>query len=107
MVGSMRHGPKKFKAKVVSKIRRTKTEAYGNRSQWQIISAAVKQRDGHKCRLCPATTYLQVDHIVPVSKGGQTVMYNLWTLCADCHSRRPGHKLAKHLILHKKRGGSK
>lgn len=103
----MRYGPKKYKAKVVSKVRRTNTQAYGNRSSWQQICEAVKKRDGYKCRLCPCRNYLQVDHIIPVSKGGPTVMYNLWTLCADCHSKRPGHKAAKHLILYKKNQGGK
>lgn len=102
-----KYGPKKFKAKTVSKVRRTSVQAYGTRSDWDKIKAAVKQRDGHKCRLCPATTYLQVDHIIPISKGGRTVMYNLWTLCADCHAKRPGHKAAKHLILYQKNKGKR
>lgn len=28
---------------------------------------------------------LHVDHIVPVSRGGKTVMSNLQTLCEDCN----------------------
>lgn len=93
-------GPKSIRAKTVSKIRRTKEQAYT--VNWPAISAAVKKRDGCRCCLCGATNYLQVDHIVPVSKGGQTIMTNLWTLCDICHSKRPGHSKAKHLILHKR-----
>lgn len=100
-----RIGPPKAGPKMVAKIRRTKQEAYGTRSQWAAISTAVKKRDNHKCRLCPSTSYLQVDHIIPVSKGGRTVMQNLWTLCDLCHAKRPGHKLAKQLILHKRNSG--
>lgn len=51
----------------------------------------VMQRDGFKC-LCgrspatdPAVT-LEIDHITPWSKGGETVLENLQTLCRQCNS---------------------
>lgn len=93
--------PSSVRAKVVAKIRRNKVEAYGSRSDWTIICRRVKNRDGNRCRKCLSTEFLQVDHIIPVSKGGRTVESNLWTLCAFCHSKRPGHRRAKSLILHK------
>lgn len=95
-----RFGP--TRPKLVSKVRRSSTQAYGSRESWYEITRKVKERDGHKCRKCGSTEYLQVDHIIPVAKGGQTVQQNLWTLCATCHANRPGHKQAKHLILHSK-----
>lgn len=97
--------PKRAGAKVVAKIRRKPSVAYGD--NWEVIKQAVKKRDSYKCRLCPRTTYLQVDHIIPVSKGGRTIMPNLWTLCDLCHSNRPGHKCAKNLILHKRNSEEK
>ena len=46
-------------------------------------------RDNFTCVLCGATAKdgakLQVDHIIPVSKGGKTVMSNLQTLCEKCN----------------------
>ncbi len=51
----------------------------------------VMKRDDFKCCLCgrsPATTKgleLQVDHIKPWSKGGETIINNLQTLCRDCN----------------------
>lgn len=51
----------------------------------------VMKRDNFKCCMCgrsPATTVsleLHIDHIVPWSKGGETVMDNLQTLCSDCN----------------------
>lgn len=51
----------------------------------------VMQRDNFKCCLCgrsPAMTpglELHIDHIVPWSKGGETVFDNLQTLCSDCN----------------------
>ncbi len=51
----------------------------------------VMKRDNFKCCMCgrsPATTVgleLHMDHIVPWSKGGETVIDNLQTLCSDCN----------------------
>ena len=51
----------------------------------------VMQRDSFKCCMCgrsPATTpglELHIDHIKPWSKGGETIMENLQTLCQDCN----------------------
>ena len=91
------------KAKVVAKIRRTKEQAYGDRSTWMAIREKVLKRDGYKCTKCPCTEYLQVDHIRPVAQGGQTVMQNLRTLCADCHAGQHSSRHSKHLILSKKK----
>lgn len=52
----------------------------------------VMQRDQFKCCFCgksPAkdsSVELQVDHIVPWAKGGETVIDNLQTLCSVCNS---------------------
>lgn len=51
----------------------------------------ILKRDGFRCVLCgrsPATTLgieLQIDHIVPVSRGGDNSLGNLRTTCADCN----------------------
>ncbi len=51
----------------------------------------VLQRDNFKCCLCwasPAkdpTVELHVDHIIPWSKGGETTIENLQTLCSKCN----------------------
>lgn len=94
------------KPPLIAKIRRTKLQAYGNLEAWQKRCLRVRARDGNKCRMCGSTSFLQVDHIIPVSKGGQSVDSNLWTLCDLCHSRRPGHDRAKHMILHKRNKAS-
>lgn len=76
---------------IVSKVRRTSTSAYGSRKEWAVIAEEIKRADGYKCRKCGSTTNLQVDHIIPIAQGGQTVKSNLWTLCLDCHIKRPRH----------------
>lgn len=51
----------------------------------------IMKRDNFKCCMCgrsPATTpglELHIDHIKPWSKGGETVIDNLQTLCSDCN----------------------
>lgn len=49
----------------------------------------VLKRDGFKCRYCGRRAedgvQLEVDHIIPVSRGGKTEMSNLQTLCRDCN----------------------
>lgn len=97
---------KPFKAKsikpaVVSKVRRGSTKVYGTRTEWMTLRERVLKRDNYRCVKCGSTEHLQVDHIRPAARGGQSIMSNLWTLCALCHSKRPGHENAKHLILAK------
>ena len=49
----------------------------------------VMKRDNFRCCVCGATAKdgvkLEVDHIIPVSKGGKTTMDNLQTLCERCN----------------------
>ncbi len=49
------------------------------------------ERDNYRCQMCgrrPATTEgieLQVDHIVPLAKGGANELEDLQTLCNECN----------------------
>lgn len=51
----------------------------------------VMQRDNFKCCMCGASPakdpsiVLHIDHIIPWSKGGETVINNLQTLCSKCN----------------------
>ena len=51
----------------------------------------VLQRDNFKCCICGAspakdpTVELQIDHIIPWAKGGETTIDNLQTLCTKCN----------------------
>ena len=56
------------------------------RLRWQVL-----KRDNFKCCACGASpalmagVELHVDHVIPWSKGGQTVVDNLQTLCSVCN----------------------
>lgn len=56
------------------------------------IRRAVAERDHYTCQMCgkymPDGVGLQIDHIVPVSKGGRTEMGNLQVLCSKCNARK-------------------
>jgi hypothetical protein len=46
----------------------------------------VLKRDRYRCRICRATdSELEIDHIVPVSRGGPDTLDNLQTLCRPCN----------------------
>jgi hypothetical protein len=58
----------------------------------------IKLRDEHKCMCCGLSTkeeknlLLEIDHIMPLSRGGLTIRENLQTLCWKCN-RSKGNKV--------------
>jgi len=51
------------------------------RTRYQVL-----KRDLYRCRICGKTgVELEVDHVVPVARGGSDEMENLQTLCAPCN----------------------
>ena len=66
--------------------RRTTGRDPSLRLRWHVL-----QRDRFTCRACGASpalspgVELHVDHVVPWSKGGETVLANLQTLCSVCN----------------------
>jgi HNH endonuclease len=56
-----------------------------NRRVPDSMRAVVLVRDGGRCRKCRRAINLEIDHIVPVSKGGRTEESNLQILCRRCN----------------------
>lgn len=48
----------------------------------------ILSRDNHECFYCGATKDLAIDHIIPISKGGDNTMGNLVTSCKSCNSQK-------------------
>lgn len=70
------------------------------RNNWRLLRMKILRRDRFSCQLCgdrrsrvkTKTRYkrnLQVDHKVPLFKGGSEFdESNLWTLCLTCHREK-------------------
>ncbi len=62
------------------------------------LRASIKERDNYTCCICGNSTFvepnllLEIDHKIPIAKGGLTVESNLQTLCWKCN-RLKGAKL--------------
>ncbi|MFC9591510.1 HNH endonuclease [Streptomyces sp. NPDC056944] len=52
---------------------------------WSRRRAQTLARDRFTCQRCGSLKELEVDHIVPVSRGGSWEPDNLWVLCKTCH----------------------
>ncbi len=58
----------------------------------------IKETDNYMCQICKNSLsiepnlLLEIDHIMPISKGGITEMSNLQTLCWKCN-RKKGTKI--------------
>lgn len=54
--------------------------------QW--LRDRIFRRDGPVCPECGTTKDLSIDHIVPFSRGGETIESNLRVLCRPCNSMK-------------------
>ena len=61
-----------------------------DRRRWEKIRLQVLDRDSWRCRQCGKAGALEVDHIVPLRRGGAPYdMGNLQSLCAfPCHAEK-------------------
>ncbi|MEM8828169.1 MAG: HNH endonuclease [Cyanobacteria bacterium P01_G01_bin.19] len=69
-----------------------KSKSATNKKRSRYISSTVRyavlHRDNYRCVACEVTAKeakLQIDHIIPFSKGGSNDMDNLQTLCISCN----------------------
>ena len=66
-----------------------KSKQYQRQAMSSTLRYEILKRDGFHCVLCGRGhedgVKLEVDHIVPVSKGGKTIKSNLRTLCQECN----------------------
>lgn len=75
-------------------IQNNQTNSFNHKTNRDVnlrLRFKVFQRDNFKCCICGASpaidssVQLHVDHIKPRSKGGETVLNNLQTLCSKCN----------------------
>lgn len=82
------NGNSAFNAPALPNISATSDRKTPRNVNWR-LRAQVLMRDGAICKLCGASPIdgakLHVDHVVPWSKGGETVLENLQILCDKCN----------------------
>ena len=69
---------------------------YNIKNQRKLMTKELRKkiivRDNYTCQICgkymPDEVGLQIDHIVPVSKGGKTVLSNLQVTCSKCNGSK-------------------
>ncbi len=90
----------RFIAYLGDKVMFTKSAAGQRSLMTRSLREAIKQRDDFTCQACGNSTQkepnllLEIDHVIPVSKGGITSEDNLQTLCWKCN-RSKGAKIVK------------
>lgn len=88
----------KFVKFLSEKIRFRKSAAGQRALMTSKLRQKIKERDGFTCKQCGASIekepnlLLEIDHIIPIAKGGLTTEDNLQTLCWRCN-RRKGSKI--------------
>lgn len=68
---------------------------YHCKNQRKLMTKALRKeimlRDNYTCQICgkymPDEVGLHIDHIIPVSKGGKTIVSNLQVLCSKCNGK--------------------
>ena len=69
----------------------TDGKPWGSRYVPAALRDAVLRRDHHECRKCGADSPLEIDHVIPISAGGESVESNLQVLCRRCNrAKRAG-----------------
>lgn len=70
------------------------------------IRFEIFKRDSFKCQYCgqeAPDVILEVDHIIPVSKGGENELMNLITSCFDCNRGKGKRKINDNDVLKKQK----
>jgi hypothetical protein len=78
-----KHVERKQKGKVAKRYERQKTA-----KDYDALFVAIGRRDGFRCAACGIVDNLQLDHILPVTLGGDSSPENLQLLCKSCNLKK-------------------
>lgn len=74
------------------KRKRKQREEFGRDKISKSTREDVFDADNYKCTYCGSSEFLQIDHVIPLSKGGTNDRENLTTACRSCNLSK-GNKL--------------
>lgn len=75
-------------------LKKRESAAYQRALMTNSLREYIKKRDNYTCKICGNSIYnepnllLEIDHIIPISKGGKTEENNLQTLCWKCNRHK-------------------
>lgn len=62
--------------------------------EWQRLRIEVFERDAYTCAYCGSVVdHPHCDHVVPLSRGGKSILENLVTACPTCNCSKGGKTL--------------
>ncbi len=88
---------------IIKRLRNRNGTFYNDREIWNSICRvergkvsnkmrfSIYERDGYRCRKCGVPqryVQLEIDHIIPIAKGGKSTYNNLQTLCQRCNMEK-------------------
>lgn len=91
---------------VAEQIRKKKSAKYQRSLMTNKLRNYIKERDNYTCQMCGASAYehylllLEVDHIIPISRGGLSVPENLQTLCWKCNRSKSNRLPLRRIPIH-------
>lgn len=71
-----------YAARAIRRI--TEHEGTLTKDEWETVFACY----GRRCLSCRSTNNISIDHIIPISKGGQHNCLNVQPLCRSCNSKK-------------------
>ena len=54
----------------------------------EVTKRFVMERDHYRCRSCGSNLYPELDHIIPLARGGANDPSNLQVLCRGCNAQK-------------------
>lgn len=67
---------------------RLKFFVYIQRNEMVPTKKNVLQRDNYTCQYCGAVKHLTIDHIMPISRGGENTWKNMVAACFKCNNMK-------------------
>jgi 5-methylcytosine-specific restriction endonuclease McrA len=83
-------------------MRRLRAASDVSPGEWKKLRKQVLKRDGFVCVYCEAPDSVDCDHVVPVSRGGPTILENVFTACKRCNLEKGIKDVASWLASNKR-----